>query len=296
MIWWALRANKVEAFRRVANLVQRTSRDPFARRGPTVPVDRDELVQIALHDALVSIQKGEVRDGAGLTQTVRRSVWREVKRAQRLQTREMNFGSRHEEAFDSLIGPDLSPELSTILTEESRFAESEQASEVSLIYKDQKSAAQETRARIDLIAVDDELIRYLKLHPEEMYRLNPRRFEEIVAAILRDLGYVVELTGAGPDGGVDIVATQKTGVGHTLLLVDCKGYAPKRPVGVGIVRSMFGVTEQMRASMGLLATTSFFTQPAREFQKTIRHRMSLKDYEDLQEWLRNYGRGGSRRN
>jgi restriction system protein len=162
---------------------------------------------------------------------------------------------------------------------------------VHLLYQDSKTAKEEARARIDLVTVDSELITYFKRNPERMYQLDPNKFEELVAALLKDLGYDIELTKPGPDGGIDIIATQKTGVGEMLLLVDCKRYAPRRPVGVGIVRALFGITEQLRASMGLLATTSFFTKPAREFQKTVRHRISLKDYSDLIGWLNLYGAG-----
>jgi hypothetical protein len=41
----------------------------------------------------------------------------------------------------------------------------------------------------------------------------------------------------------------------------------------------------------MIATTSFFTRPALEFQRSVQHRLSLKDYNDLNIWLRNYGQG-----
>ena len=43
--------------------------------------------------------------------------------------------------------------------------------------------------------------------------------------------------------------------------------------------------------MAMIATTSFFTRPALEFQRSVQHRLSLKDYNDLNIWLRNYGQG-----
>ena len=37
--------------------------------------------------------------------------------------------------------------------------------------------------------------------------------------------------------------------------------------------------------MTMLATTSYFTAPAQVFQRTLRHRLALKDYDDLVLWI-----------
>lgn len=138
---------------------------------------------------------------------------------------------------------------------------------------------------VDLLTVDKELIAYLNQHPEALYSLNPRRFEELVASLLKHMGYTVELTPTGPDGGVDILATQRSGIGEVLLLVDCKRYAPSRGVGVEIIRSLYGIGEARRATMSMLATTSYFTAPAQEFQRALHHRLTLRDYDDLVSWI-----------
>jgi HJR/Mrr/RecB family endonuclease len=165
---------------------------------------------------------------------------------------------------------------------------------VEVLYEEDKTPETAAQSTADLIIVDDEMIRYFKSHPKEMYSLDPRRFEELVAAILKDLGYSVELTALGADGGVDIFATQKSGIGELLVIVDCKRYAPDKHVGVGIVRALYGISEQIRANMALLATTSFFTQPAKEFQRAVKNRLSLKDYNDLVSWLDSYGQQRSK--
>jgi len=284
-----LATNDPYAVERIVKLAQATTRDPYTRRGPRV--DSDDVVQTAVLDALESIQQGKCRTGEELTQEVKRSVWRTTKRFQRQimrsQKREISGDLVPEGLFP--LGP--SPDQLFDAKESLELQRASGDSLVHLLYQDSKTAKEEARARIDLVTVDSELITYFKRNPERMYQLDPNKFEELVAALLKDLGYDIELTKPGPDGGIDIIATQKTGVGEMLLLVDCKRYAPRRPVGVGIVRALFGITEQLRASMGLLATTSFFTKPAREFQKTVRHRISLKDYSDLIGWLNLYGAG-----
>ena len=110
------------------------------------------------------------------------------------------------------------------------------------------------------------------------------------------IGYSVELTPKGADGGVDIFATQKSGIGELLLIVDCKRYDSEKHVGVGMVRSLYGVAEQMGATKAMVATTSFFTRPAKEFQDKIKYRLALKDYNDLISWLEHYGQTRSSTN
>lgn len=138
---------------------------------------------------------------------------------------------------------------------------------------------------VDLSDINDELIKYLAAHPEMMHQLDPRKFEELVAALFRGKGYAVELTPPQRDGGRDLLAFSKNSVGTLLTLVECKRWHPAHPVGVGVVRSLYGVVEQERATMGIVATTSRFTGPARQFQGRSRYRISLRDFDDLRVWL-----------
>jgi restriction system protein len=128
----------------------------------------------------------------------------------------------------------------------------------------------------------------LKARPEKMRDLSPRRFEELVASLLEDLGYDVELTSRGADGGVDIFASQKNELGEALVIADCKRYSPETRVGVGIVRALYGLSESFRATKALLATTSFFTRPALAFEAQVPYRLGLKDYDALVKWIGGY--------
>ena len=161
-------------------------------------------------------------------------------------------------------------------------------SSIILLYDERETISKNTQLHSDLIIVNNELIDFLKRNPKLLYKLNPKKFEEIVAELLSDMGYAVELTKKTRDGGVDIFATQKTGVGETLLIVDCKRYAPHKHIGVSMIRSLYGITEQLKASMGLIATTSYFSEPAVEFKNQVKHRISLKNYKDITAWLNNY--------
>jgi restriction system protein len=57
-------------------------------------------------------------------------------------------------------------------------------------------------------------------------------------------------------------------------------------VGVEVVRELYGVVQVEKATAGIVATTSHFTKGAKDLQSQLSYQMSLKDYVDVQEWLR----------
>lgn len=143
----------------------------------------------------------------------------------------------------------------------------------------------------DVIEVSEELLRKLSEKPSLLYELSPRKFEEVVAELLHHQGYEITVTPLTRDGGKDIYASAKTAVGSFLYIVQCKKYSPDNPVGVALIRELYGVVEAEKATAGILATTSFFTRPAKEFQKQIEFRVSLQDYFGIQKWLKSTQKG-----
>ena len=124
--------------------------------------------------------------------------------------------------------------------------------------------------------------------PTKIYELSPRKFEELVAEMLLRDGCSVTLTPETRDGGRDILAANMSSLGEHLFLVECKRYAPNNPVGVSLVRALYGIVEEEKASAGLLITTSYFTKEAFNFRDRIEHRMSFKDYSNLNEWIKTF--------
>lgn len=137
----------------------------------------------------------------------------------------------------------------------------------------------------DVREVSQQLLDQLAKTPEKLYELSPRVFEKVVAELLSSLGYDVTLTPASRDGGKDIYASTKTPLGSFLYYIECKKYAPDQPVGVGLIRTLHGVVQAEKATAGILATTSFFTKGAREFQSRVAFQISLQDYFGIQDWL-----------
>lgn len=138
----------------------------------------------------------------------------------------------------------------------------------------------------DVTSVSDDFLIELHKNPELLYELTPRGFEELVAELLGRLDYDITLTPISKDGGKDIYAAKKDHLGTFLYIVECKRYAPDNRIGVGFIRQLNGVVQAEQATAGILATTSFFTSDAKEFQKSISYQISLKDYVGIQGWLR----------
>ena len=142
-------------------------------------------------------------------------------------------------------------------------------------------------ARVELTARDisDVLVAELARRPELMYELSPREFEELVAELYERSGFEVELTRASKDGGVDIYALQRAPFGSFLTIVDCKHHRADRPVQVGLIRQLYGTVMATDASVGVIATTSYFTKGAKAFQAERKHRLGLQDFVSLKDML-----------
>jgi restriction system protein len=140
--------------------------------------------------------------------------------------------------------------------------------------------------RLDIVTINEELLRMLEKDIHSARDLSPRKFEELVSELLARQGYTIELTPASKDGGKDIYAAKRDDLGTFLYLVECKKYALENPVGVQIVRALHGTVQAERATAGILVTTSVFTRGARDFQRHLQHQLSLRDYIELHKWVR----------
>lgn len=137
----------------------------------------------------------------------------------------------------------------------------------------------------DVREINDQILKMISRDPEIVYHLEPRRFEELSAEMFERLGYNVTLTPASKDGGKDLIIVKRDDLGTMLSFVECKRYAPNRPVGVEIVRALNGVVELGRATSGIVLTTSRFTTGAKTLQRELEYRMSLRDFADFKQLL-----------
>jgi len=133
-----------------------------------------------------------------------------------------------------------------------------------------------------------EIIRHFQNNPEEIFRMDPRRFEELIAGAYEREGYSVELTDRSGDGGRDVVATLH-GVGSIRIFDQVKRYKINRPVTADEVRALVGViTMAGNVSKGVLTTTSHFAPTLLDdpdIARLVPHRLELKPREILLPWL-----------
>jgi hypothetical protein len=135
--------------------------------------------------------------------------------------------------------------------------------------------------------VNERLLEYFRKHPSSLYQLSPRQFEEVIAEIWDAFGFDVELTQRTRDGGKDIVAVRKS-PDSLLYLIECKRYAPNRPIGIEMVQRLYGVTHLAGADKGLLVTTSRFTRPAKQVLEKAAWLLEGHDLASLTDWLDRY--------
>lgn len=143
---------------------------------------------------------------------------------------------------------------------------------------------------VEVVAVcNNELIAFLRKHPELARQIPPRTFEELIAEILKTYGYEIELTAPTRDFGVDIVGIKKTGlVVPQTIVVEAKRWKQQNKVGIGLVQRLEGTRIGMQADRGLLVTTSDFSRDAYKAVETIYRKIALKNYEAVNDWLRSY--------
>lgn len=138
---------------------------------------------------------------------------------------------------------------------------------------------------VEVRAINDEFLRRAADDPDFLFQISPRQFEELVAELFSRKGFQVDLTPRTRDGGKDIYVARHDSIGRMLFIVECKRYAPNRPVGVGVIRELHGVADLERVTGSIAVTTSYFTHQARAHAEQLQYRMSLKDYFDVRRWL-----------
>lgn len=133
--------------------------------------------------------------------------------------------------------------------------------------------------------VDINLYQVLQTHPELLRTLDWRIFEKLLADILDQFGFEVELQRGTKDGGVDLFAIHKTAVfGEQRFLLQAKRWSNR--VGIEPVRQLAFLHNHYRATKSCLATTSTFTSGAWELAQQYRYQMELRDFDGIHEWIR----------
>jgi restriction system protein len=110
---------------------------------------------------------------------------------------------------------------------------------------------------------------------------NPYEFQDIVAALLRAMGYYTPfISPKGKDGGIDIIAYQDPlGIKTPRLKIQVKHY-PQNPIAADAIRSLKGLVNTGE-EVGLFVTSGRFSNEAERFAREANVHIKLIDGEEF---------------
>jgi restriction system protein len=134
------------------------------------------------------------------------------------------------------------------------------------------------------------LIRHLHRDPDLAFKLDPRKWEEIIAASYDRAGFdEVILTPRSGDFGRDVIAVKK-GMYSVRIIDQVKAYAPGHLVPANDVRALLGVLSgEQNTSKGIVTTTSDFAPRIHEdpfIKPFMPYRLELINGKNLLERLK----------
>lgn len=133
-----------------------------------------------------------------------------------------------------------------------------------------------------------EIMDLIQRDPDVIYQIDPRKWEEIIAAAYHRQHFEVTLTPRSGDQGRDVIAMRED-VGSIRIFDQVKRYKPGHLVTLEEVHSMLGVlTAAGNVSKGVVTTTSAFASGIaknEELARLIPFRLELKDRDKLLPWL-----------
>jgi restriction system protein len=111
---------------------------------------------------------------------------------------------------------------------------------------------------------------------DQLRAMSPRKFEQFTGLLFRRMGYVVKITTASADKGVDLFL-EKDG---RSAIAQCKKY--KGNVGQPVVRDFYGTMIHNKADQGYIVTTGTFSLPAQNWARG--KQIHLVDGAELMDW------------
>lgn len=138
----------------------------------------------------------------------------------------------------------------------------------------------------DILQLKDETV--AKSHEfikDKIAALSPEEMEELVASILRAMGYKAKVSPKGPDRGVDVIAS-KDGLGLTKPRIKSEVKHRKGPMGAPVVRGFIGALRE--GDSGLFVSTGGFTREARYEAERSTFPLTLVDLDDLADLIVNH--------
>lgn len=134
----------------------------------------------------------------------------------------------------------------------------------------------------DTADVSGDIYRHFAAHPEDLYRLPHRDFEELISSVFTARGWKTQIGPGTADEGVDVRMWLQSPLGDALTLVQARRYANHRPIGLEAVAALEAHSLREEAS-GLFVTTSRYRRVAQRFASRNK-KLLLADSSDVAAW------------
>ncbi len=121
-----------------------------------------------------------------------------------------------------------------------------------------------------------------ELIKDKLASLLPEEMEEMVAAILRAMGYKAKVSPKGPDRGVDVIASPD-GLGLTQPRIKAEVKHRDGAMGAPAIRGFIGTLRE--GDSGLFISTGGFTKEARYEAERCAFPLTLVDMDDLSDLI-----------
>jgi hypothetical protein len=141
---------------------------------------------------------------------------------------------------------------------------------------------------VQILDASDVLIERLSRDPDELYRIGPERFEELVNNRVRAMGFATQRTGRpfAKDGGVDLLFWREDASFPFLGALQAKyHWSPDKNTSVSDVRDFAGTIETLPIAVGVMVTNTDFSYDAQWVAKKLQSRIMLRDERDLRRWV-----------
>jgi restriction system protein len=132
---------------------------------------------------------------------------------------------------------------------------------------------------VESVQLKDETVsRSHELIKDKIIALAPEEMEELVASILRAMGYKAKVSPKGPDRGVDVIASPD-GLGLTQPRIKAEVKHRSGSMGAPIIRGFIGALRE--GESGLFISTGGFTKEAHYEAERSTFPLTLIDLDDL---------------
>ena len=120
----------------------------------------------------------------------------------------------------------------------------------------------------------------------DLNRLSWRQLEEIIAEMLKVEGYEVELRRGTKDSGAAVIAHRELAtIGYVKTIWQAKHLQNGNKVGIGVIRELADVRNEMNATKGIIVTSSYLTRGALARVERDNYNLGKMERPELELWI-----------